>query len=203
MGGVDETRYEGSLTLIENVNPRGFWEGEMSTVSVNGHALLRTRTAIFDTGTTLIICPADDAEAIHAAIPGAKSDGGGGFTLPCDSQVRLSLKFGGKEFEVNTSDLKVQPVDPDDLSGDCVSGITPGIIGGPDQWLLGDVFLKVCVLNMSVVLERLQTCSQPLGLVIFSRYISQRTQPTTKSDWRPSSSNRDHRGGKDIYSSNI
>lgn len=31
-----------------------------------------------------MIMPQADAEAVHAAIPGAEPDGQGGFTLPCE-----------------------------------------------------------------------------------------------------------------------
>lgn len=74
----------------------------MSLVTVNGADIeAQAQTAILDTGylslkfcvellakgvscrTTLIIAPEADAIATHAAIPGAQSDGQGGFTLPC------------------------------------------------------------------------------------------------------------------------
>jgi len=33
-------------------------------------------------------------------------------------------------------------VNPNDLTGNCVSGVTSGAIGGATEWLVGDVFLK-------------------------------------------------------------
>ncbi|KAG0146584.1 hypothetical protein CROQUDRAFT_44259 [Cronartium quercuum f. sp. fusiforme G11] len=142
VGGVDANKFEGSLTLIDNVNTRGFWEGAMAKVTVNGKTVLENKTGILDTGTTLIICPPDDAMAVHSAIPGAKSDGQGGFTLPCKTQATVALNFGGRDFSILASDLVVQPVKSNDLEGDCMSGISSGQIGGAHQWLLGDVFLK-------------------------------------------------------------
>ena len=48
----------------------------MDAVTVDGQDTgLQGRTAILDTGTTLIIAPDADAQAVHAAIPGAKSAG--------------------------------------------------------------------------------------------------------------------------------
>lgn len=141
-GGVDASKYNGSLTEFPNVNNQGFWEGAMDDVSVNGKSLgLSGRTAILDTGTTLLIAPAPDAEAIHAAIPGARSDGQGGFTLPCTTNATLSLTFAGTAFNIRPDDLTFLPVS-DDLKGDCVSGISSGTIGGVNEWLVGAVFLK-------------------------------------------------------------
>ena len=135
-GGLDETKFDpNTLVTVPNVNPNGFWEADF-TASVDGKDLgLKGRTAILDTGTTLIIAPADDATAIHAAIPGSQSDGQGGFTIPCTNQAVVSMNFGGKAFDINPIDLLFVPVDPNNLEGDCVSGIAPGNIGGPNQWL--------------------------------------------------------------------
>ncbi|GAA6060859.1 hypothetical protein JCM10212_006239 [Sporobolomyces blumeae] len=141
-GGVDATKYNGSLVEFPNVNAQGFWEGAMDDVTVDGVSLgLSGRTAILDTGTTLLIAPAPDAEAIHAAIPGAKSDGQGGFTLPCTTNASLALTFAGTSFKIEPSDLTFLPV-TDDLKGECVSGISSGTIGGANEWLVGAVFLK-------------------------------------------------------------
>ncbi|GAA5917642.1 hypothetical protein JCM5296_004228 [Sporobolomyces johnsonii] len=141
-GGVDASKFNGSLTEIPNVNQQGFWEGAVDDVAVDGQSLnLSGRTAILDTGTTLLIAPAPDAEAIHAAIPGAQSDGQGGFTLPCTTNATLSLTFGGKAFPLQSSDLTFLPVTTN-LKGDCVSSISSGTIGGANEWLVGAVFLK-------------------------------------------------------------
>lgn len=142
-GGLDESKFDAStLVTFDNVNEQGFWEGAM-TVSVNGQDLgLQGRTAILDTGTTLIIAPEADAAAVHQAIPGAKSDGQGGFTIPCTTTASVALTFGGQDFAIDPRDLLFAPVDPNDLTGDCVSGISSGNIGGATEWLVGDVFLK-------------------------------------------------------------
>ncbi|THG95238.1 hypothetical protein EW026_g6382 [Hermanssonia centrifuga] len=141
---VDPTKFSANtLVTFANVNTQGFWEGAMTAVTVNGQDLgLQGRTAILDTGTTLVIAPPADAAAVHEAIPGAASDGQGGFTIPCTSTASVALTFGGQAFAIDPRDLLFAPVDPTDLTGDCVSGISSGQIGGADEWLVGDVFLK-------------------------------------------------------------
>ena len=78
---------------------------------------------------------------MHAAIPGAQNQQGS-FTIPCTTTAQVALTFGGKSFAIDSRDLLFAPVDPNNLQGDCVSGIQSGQIGGPTQWLVGDVFLK-------------------------------------------------------------
>jgi hypothetical protein len=96
-GGIDETTIDAStLVTVNNVNKQGFWEAAM-TISIDGKdSGLKSRTAILDTGTTLIIAPPADAAAIHAQIPGAQSDGQGGFIIPCTTSTQLAFQFGGK-----------------------------------------------------------------------------------------------------------
>lgn len=143
-GGTDTSKFDSkTLVTLSNVNTQGFWEVKMDAATVNGQDLgFSNRTAIMDTGTTLLIVPPNDAEAIHQAIPGAKSDGKGGFLVPCTTNASLALSFGGQLFAIEPSDLAFVPVNPKDLTGDCVSGISSGQIDGPDGWLCGDVFLK-------------------------------------------------------------
>ena len=135
-GGLDQSKFDAnSLVTVDNVNPQGFWEAAF-TVSAGGMDLgLNGRTGILDTGTTLIIAPTSDAEAVHAMIPGSQSDGQGGFTIRCTTNTVVSLAFGGKAFDINPVDLLFTPVDPNNLQGDCISGISAGQVGGPQQWL--------------------------------------------------------------------
>ncbi|CAE6462297.1 unnamed protein product [Rhizoctonia solani] len=142
-GGIDETKIDAATTTtMANVNPNGFWEVPF-TAAVGGKDIgLTGRTAILDTGTSLIIAPPADAQALHAQIPGAKSDGQGGFTIPCTTDAQVAFTMGGQSFAIDPRDLLFVPVNQNNLQGDCVSGIMSGQIGGPQEWLVGDVFLK-------------------------------------------------------------
>lgn len=151
-GGLDPAKFQANtLTTFANVNTQGFWEGALGGISVNGQDLgLQGRTAILDTGTTLIVAPDADAAAVHQQIPGSKSDGQGGFTIPCTTTAQVALTFGGKAFNIDPRDLLFQPVDPTNPTGDCVSGISSGAIGGAEEWLVGDVFLKNAYFSVDV-----------------------------------------------------
>ncbi|KAF9266563.1 aspartic peptidase A1 [Marasmius fiardii PR-910] len=147
-GGLDATKFDQqSLVTLPNVNKQGFWEGAMDAVTVDGQdTQLQGRTAILDTGTTLIVAPANDAAAVHKLIQGAQSDGQGGFVLPCTFNQTVALSFGGTTFAIDPRDMVVggQPVAQDPQTGEqfCLSGISEGNIGGAQEWLVGDVFLK-------------------------------------------------------------
>lgn len=88
-----------------------------------------------------MVVPAADALAIHQLIPGAKSDGQGGFTVPCTTTASVALTFAGQAFAIDPRDIAFLPVDATDLTGDCQSGITAGNIGGATEWL---VYVPAC-----------------------------------------------------------
>jgi hypothetical protein len=157
-GALDGSKFDAqSLVTLPNVNQKGFWEGSIDAVSINGQDLgFKGRTAILDTGTTLLVLPAPDAIAIHQAIPGAQSDGNGGFTVPCTTNASLAPTFGGQAFAIDPRDIAFQPVNPNDPTGDCVSGISEGNLTGPNQWLMGDVFLKNAYFSTNVAKNTIQ-----------------------------------------------
>ncbi|CAG8482060.1 5055_t:CDS:1 [Ambispora gerdemannii] len=137
LGDVDSTKFSGNINFNKLVSNTGFWEIAMDDAAVNGSSLgFKSKTAIIDTGTTLIVTP--DAAAIHNQIPGAV-DQDGQFFVPCNTTAIVSLAFGGASFDISSKDLARDPIGQQNL---CTSGIALGQIGGPDQWLVGDTFLK-------------------------------------------------------------
>ena len=90
----------------------------------------------------LALIPPADARAIHAAIPGSRAGANGLFTVPCDTTATVAFSFGGQLFNIEPEDLLFQPVDPNNLNGQCISAIMGQAIGGSTQYLLGDSFLK-------------------------------------------------------------
>jgi hypothetical protein len=157
-GGLDSTKFvANTLTTLPVVSTAGFWEVNADAFSVNGQsANLNGRTAILDTGTSLIVAPPADAAAIHALIPGAQQDGQGGFTVPCTTNASVAITFGGTNFAIDPRDITFSPVNPNDLQGDCVSGISAGEIDGETTWLVGDVFLKNAYFSTNVATNQVQ-----------------------------------------------
>lgn len=143
-GALDTTKFDpNTLVTVPNVNTQGFWEAALDAATVNGvDTGLSGRTTILDTGTTLMVLPASDAQTIHNQIQGAQSDGQGGFTVPCTMTESVALTYNGQVFAIDPRDIAFSPVNPNDPTGTCTSGITSGNIGGATEWLVGDVFLK-------------------------------------------------------------
>ncbi|KJA26381.1 hypothetical protein HYPSUDRAFT_318649 [Hypholoma sublateritium FD-334 SS-4] len=144
LGAMDPNHYyPKSLVTVKNVNKFGFWGAAVDAVKVGNQNMgWSNRTIVMDTGTTLILAPKSDAQAIHNAIPGAQYDGNG-FMVPCNMTTVLSLTIGGNAFTVEPRDIAFHPVE--EGSATCVSGISVGTVGPFDlntDWLVGDVFLK-------------------------------------------------------------
>ncbi|KAF9237611.1 acid protease [Melanogaster broomeanus] len=134
-GGLDASKFvASSLVTIPNVNTQGFWEGAIDAVTIDGADTgLSGRTAILDTGTTLILVPPQDAQQVMQGLGGT-----------CDTQhnASLALSFGNASFSIDPRDIAVLPVDLNNPTGDCTAGIQPQQVGTATEWLVGDVFLK-------------------------------------------------------------
>ncbi|KAJ7220089.1 aspartic peptidase A1 [Mycena pura] len=146
LGAMDPSKYDRqSLVRVPNVSTGGFWEAKLDAMKVNGKDVgLVGRSCIFDTGTTLIIAPKPDVDAIHRFIPSAVyNSSANGWTIPCNTTTLVSLVFGGKSFTIQPQDLVFLSVDPDDATALCTSAIVEGgVSADPTGWLAGDTLLK-------------------------------------------------------------
>ncbi|KAJ7842920.1 acid protease [Mycena leptocephala] len=92
--GLDYTKLDSStLVTLEAMNDDAcFWLTPLGGVSVDGEmvALSGSRTALMDTGTTLLLVPSTDLDGIHAMIPGAKLARQGTYTVPCNTTASKS-----------------------------------------------------------------------------------------------------------------
>jgi hypothetical protein len=68
----------------------------------------------------------DDTDALNAK---------GGFTVPCTTTDSVALTFGNTSFAIDPRDIAQSPVDPNNPTGDCTSGISSGNVGGATEWL--------------------------------------------------------------------
>jgi hypothetical protein len=82
-----------------------------------------------------MLLPQSDAVLIHQNIPGAQSDGQGGFLVPCTTNASVALTYGGQLFTIDPRDIARQAVN--DSEGFCVSGIStdPEVVTG-SLWLV-------------------------------------------------------------------
>ncbi|KAF9561944.1 aspartic peptidase A1 [Agrocybe pediades] len=145
LGGMDPQLYDPkTVVTMKNINTFGYWAVDVGAVQIGNTDLKwSNRTILMDTGTTLMIAPQADVDAIHSHIPGSKRDDSGSWTVPCNMTTVLSLTIGGKKFPLDPRDIAFFQVEGG--SPDCMSGIAAGGVGPfyqNNDWLVGDVFLK-------------------------------------------------------------
>ena len=161
LGGVDASLYEGSISYVPVIR-KAYWQFDMGAVRVGERTIVRSTTAIADTGTSLLIGPKDEVKALIEALNlpstgkggGDEGQGAGGgadaasgeqITLPCDkvdSLPTLSFDIGGKTYTLTGRQyvLEVAAFGKSQcLLG--VSGMDVPPPAGP-LWILGDVFLS-------------------------------------------------------------
>jgi hypothetical protein len=88
--------------------------------------------AVLDTGFTLTQVPRYVSDAIYGRVPGAVYDGKNQFwTVPCDSLINVSFKFGGVEIPIHPLDTVMSEFSYKDANGNpaCVGSVSlPPII---------------------------------------------------------------------------
>ncbi|EPS28671.1 hypothetical protein PDE_03617 [Penicillium oxalicum 114-2] len=134
-GGVDTTRFDGNISYI--ATNAETWTIPMDDAYVNGKALgLTNRAATIDTGTTYILIPPADAAALFAHVPNSYRSGEN-FIIPCNSTATIEFAFAGIKYSILPEDYIGAS-----STGGCVATIVGHESSGPNDWLVGDVFLK-------------------------------------------------------------
>jgi cathepsin D len=141
LGGIDTRLASGTFANVP-VTRVGFWEVNMGAVSANGRTAGSNIDTIIDTGTTLVIGDPRTVAALYAAIPGAqdasRTIGAGFFTFPCNTDPRVTLTFGGRQFPISLDTFNLGQVSAG--STNCVGGVVSE--SGLSFWVVGDVFLQ-------------------------------------------------------------
>ncbi|CAB1110981.1 unnamed protein product [Ectocarpus sp. CCAP 1310/34] len=170
LGGVNQTHYEGCLEWVavaESASPDGFWSIVLQNIYVGSSSVLRSPiSAIFDTGTSMIVGPFADvaylAEEIGATcVYFTGVDSSSVETMDCVSNPRevelilmecdsefddINFSFGGDDFALTSNEL-LQPLTDFVPSTVSSSSTEPwclfGMLGHQENmWILGDSFLR-------------------------------------------------------------
>ncbi|KAA1473189.1 acid protease [Dentipellis sp. KUC8613] len=145
LGGVNPTKFVArSKVTVRSLDP-GHWLAPIEAASINGARVINSpRVAILDTGAPDISMSFEDAEALHAVIPGLIVTHAGDYFLPCDNRAVLSLSIGGTSWPVDPRDLVNEPAPPEARlpPGYCYSSIQSVFGRQPGEWLVGSPFLK-------------------------------------------------------------
>ena len=138
-GTPDTTKYIGDLLYINTDYNGSLWEIPIGDTAVNGDSCHFTgKKGIVDSGTSFWLLPPSDAKTLHDRIPSSvlASDG---WRVPCSSSMPLQITISNAVFNVSSKDWVGSPINGGPM---CSSNIIALQTFGPDQWLLGDVFLK-------------------------------------------------------------
>ncbi|KAL8930263.1 MAG: hypothetical protein Q9208_000880 [Pyrenodesmia sp. 3 TL-2023] len=139
-GAPNQAKYKGAISHTSLVAGASMWEIPIDGAKVSGKPCLMTgKSAIIDTGTSFILLPPSDAKELHSQIPGSQQDGEI-FNVPCTSQTPVQLIFSGVAYSISPADYVGDPIS--NGSSTCTTNFIGRRPFGPDQWLVGDVFLK-------------------------------------------------------------
>jgi len=154
LGGTNSSLFSGDIEFLNLASTPSFWLLALSRLTVNGKAVtLSSPNALsaIDTGTTLIGGPHADVVALYAAIPNSVdlgSDDPGFYAFPCNTNITLTMSFGGQAWPINPLDFNAGQVNSgrNPLCLGAVFDLSLGTNNMPDSstptWVVGDTFLK-------------------------------------------------------------
>jgi len=138
-GAPDTTKYFGDLLYINTDSNGSLWEIPIGDTAVNGvNCHFTGKKGIVDSGTSFMLLPPSDAKTLHDRIPNSVQ-ATDGFHVPCSSSMPIQITISNTVYNVSSKDYVGSPIDGGSM---CSSNVIARQTFGPDQWLLGDVFLK-------------------------------------------------------------
>merc|ERR1712107_220014 len=135
-GGVDEKHYTGDFNFVP-LSSETYWQVAMDDVRLGGVSVSSTKSAIVDSGTSLLAGPSAEVKAIAEKL-GAKTVMGKEYTVDCSKDLpELTFTLGGKGYALKKEDLILQQ-----SGSSCVLGLMGIEVPSGPLWILGDVFMR-------------------------------------------------------------
>jgi hypothetical protein len=141
IGGIDKAKFTGDLFYVP-LKSESYWEITLDDLQMSGKSVTSVKTAIVDSGTSLLAGPTADVKAIADAV-GATSSflAPNEYFLDCSqktSMPNVDVSFGGKTFTLTPDQYVIE------IMGECLLGFTGIDIPAPrgPLWILGDIFMR-------------------------------------------------------------
>ena len=138
-GSINPSHYKGDINWAPVVR-KAYWEVSMGSVSIGGSKLeMKSTSAAIDSGTSLIIMPTSEAQALNKLIGATQTLNQ--WSVDCaliPTLPDLTLEFNGVPYTLTAQDYILN------AQGVCLSGFA-GIDFPPSMgslWVVGDVFFR-------------------------------------------------------------
>jgi len=136
-GGYDSEKFTGDLNWVP-LTQASYWEVALEGMSVEGKSLTKTKSAIIDSGTSLIAGPSKEVANFAKAV-GATRTPVGQYIVECNATLpNLDIELNGQTYTLKGKDYVIES------QGTCLfamMGIDIPKPAGP-LWILGDVFMR-------------------------------------------------------------
>lgn len=137
-GGVDKKHYTGDFNFVP-LSSESYWEIALDGVKLGSDSVSSTKSAIVDSGTSLLAGPTAEIKAIAEKL-GATSVLGKEWTVDCSKPLPdMTFTLGGKDYVLKKDDLILQQ-----SGNSCILGMLGMDVPAPrgPLWILGDVFMR-------------------------------------------------------------
>ncbi|PBK99083.1 aspartic peptidase A1 [Armillaria gallica] len=146
MGFVNSSLYTGEIEYMDLVDSGSYWLLSLSSLTAQGTSVTigsgSNAYAAIDTGTTLVGGPSAYIANLYSQIPEATPGTGdydGYYIYPCDTDVNVTMSFGGKSWSISNDDFQLTQISQSECVG-AFFELTTG--NSAPAWIVGDTFLK-------------------------------------------------------------
>lgn len=137
IGGVDQSHYTGDFSYVP-LKSEDYWRITLDDMKMNGVSVSSVKTAIVDSGTSLLAGPTADVTAIAKSL-NATSVLGKEWMIPCTGESPdITFTIGGKDYTFSKAEYIIGS------GGTCILAMMGIDIPAPNGplWILGDVFMR-------------------------------------------------------------
>ncbi|KAK9460363.1 aspartic peptidase domain-containing protein [Lipomyces oligophaga] len=143
-GGVNTKRFSGAIDFTSTVGGISQWVVPLEDCYVANKAMgFSNKLLIFDSGSTIMHLPPDDAVKIHVALASKNAStvitDGENYAIPCDTNTSLSLDINGHKWTISPENYIGGAYDNE---GNCFTNFHGGSVNGSTSWVLGTSFLR-------------------------------------------------------------